>query len=156
VLLERLGPWLAVARRHLPARPPYLDAEDVAQELTLEVLRIAAGWRPHCEDRWVPRRLVERAARHVYKIVLREQFSAAEELNEDTIAGEPSSTDIAFDTPVGKASASELLVLYRFKVLGEPIEKLAHQSGLTTGAVRRLIRRALAHARTATPGSLSE
>jgi len=156
VLLERLDPWLAVARRHLPARPPYLDAEDVAQELTLEVLRIAAGWRPHCEDRWVPRRLVERAARHVYKTVLREQFSATEELIEDTVAGEPGSIDIAFDTPVGKASASELRVLYRFKVLGEPIKTLAQQSGMTTGAVRRLIRRALAHARTSTPGADSQ
>src|SRR5258707_8280187 len=59
-LIERLGPWLTAARKQLHAVPPYLDQEDIAQELILEVLRIASRWRPVCEDRWIPRRLVER------------------------------------------------------------------------------------------------
>src|SRR5260370_6006218 len=63
LLIERLGPWLTKARRRLIAVPPYLDNEDVAQQLVVEVLRIAARWRPQCEDRWIPRRLVEAAER---------------------------------------------------------------------------------------------
>jgi len=49
LLVERLGPWLTAARRQLHAVPPYLDQDDVAQQLILEVLQIASRWRPICE-----------------------------------------------------------------------------------------------------------
>src|SRR5260370_18500858 len=62
-LIERLGPWLTRARQRLIAVPPFLDRDDIAQQLVLEVLRIAARWRPHCEDCWIPRKLVEAAER---------------------------------------------------------------------------------------------
>ena len=41
LLLDSLGPWLTNAKKTLPAVPPFLDAEDVAQQLALEVLRLA-------------------------------------------------------------------------------------------------------------------
>src|SRR5487761_985723 len=82
-LLEayRLGPWLSAARRQLHAVPPYLDQEDVSQQLILEVLQIASRWRPICEDRWIPRRLVERAARKLLKSLLTEQLDQPVELD---------------------------------------------------------------------------
>jgi len=117
LLLERLGPWLTVAKRQLRAVPPYLDADDIAQQLALEVLRIAARWRPACEDRWIPRRLVERAARQVSKALLRERVSQTEELDPELQGDERSESDALFDTPIGNATAADLRVIYRTQVL---------------------------------------
>src|SRR5207248_4013509 len=156
ILLDRLGPWLSAAKRQLRAVPPYLDSDDVAQQLAFEVLRIAARWRPACEDRWIPRRLVERAARRVGEALLRERLAGTEELDPEDLSSDAAEPELIFETPVGKATASELRVLYRFKVLGEPLETLAHESGLTAIEMRRRIRRALAHARASTPEPVSE
>src|SRR5437899_1692072 len=83
LLIERLGPWLRAARRQLREVPPYLDREDAAQQLVLEVLQIASRWRPVCEDRWIPRRLVERAGRKLLRSLLAEQLDQSVELNPD-------------------------------------------------------------------------
>jgi len=147
LLLERLGPWLTVAKRQLRAVPPYLDADDIAQQLALEVLRIAARWRPACEDRWIPRRLVERAARQVSKALLRERVSQTEELDPELQGDERSESDALFDTPIGNATAADLRVIYRTQVLGEPIEALAHEAGVTVADIRRRVRTARARAR---------
>jgi DNA-directed RNA polymerase specialized sigma24 family protein len=146
-LLERLEPWLMAAKRQLRAVPPYLDAEDVAHELALQVLRIAARWRPACEDRWIPRRLVEKAARHVSKALIRERLAATEELDHEMPSEDQPEPQPVFDTPVGKATPADLRVLYRYKVLGEPIPALARESGLSEADMRRRIRVALSHAR---------
>jgi hypothetical protein len=147
LLVERLGPWLTVAKRQLRAVPPYLDSDDVAQELAFEVLRIAARWRPTCEDRWIPRRLVERAARRVGEVLLRERLAANQELDPDLELCEQTEPELVFDTPVGKATASDLRVIYRAKVLGEPIEVLAREAGFTSAEMRRRLRAARARAR---------
>lgn len=147
LLLERLGPWLTVAKRQLRAVPPYLDADDVAQQLALEVLRIAARWRPACEDRWIPRRLVERAARHVNKALLRERLSQTEELDAELHVDDRLEPALLFDTPIGRATAADLRVIYRTKVLGEPIEALAREAGVTVAEIRRRVRTARARAR---------
>src|SRR5713226_3788178 len=81
-LIERLGPWLTKARHRLIAVPPFLDNDDVAQQLVVEVLRIAARWRPQCEDRWIARRLVEAAERRVRLGLSRERSHLAVELEE--------------------------------------------------------------------------
>jgi DNA-directed RNA polymerase specialized sigma24 family protein len=151
LLLERLGPWLGAARRQLIAVPPYLDSEDVSQELALEVLRIAAQWRPSCEDHWIPRRLVERAARKVCARLLKERFSATEELKLDLPSGVPGEPELLFETPVGKATAKDMRVLHRVLVLGEPIETLAAESGISTAEMRRAVALAKKRARAGRP-----
>src|SRR5438445_5683777 len=83
LLIERLGPWLTAARRQLRPVPPYLDQEDVSQQLVLELLQIASRWRPVCEDRWIPRRLVERAGRKLLRSLLAEQLDRTVELSPD-------------------------------------------------------------------------
>lgn len=147
LLLERLGPWLTVAKRQLRAVPPYLDLDDVAQQLALEVLRIATRWRPGCEDRWIPRRLVERAARRVGEGLLRERLAATEELDPDLESGLNDEPRLLFDTPVGKATPEDLRVIYRARVLDEPIELLAREAGVTPVEMRRRIRAARTRAR---------
>jgi len=138
-LIERLGPWLTKARHRLIAVPPYLETDDIAQQLVVEVLRIAARWRPQCEDRWIPRRLVEAAERRVRMGLSRERSTQAVELPESLETSNASETDLVFDTPVGSASAEDLRVLYRVKVLGQPVAALAREAGITPRQMRRRV-----------------
>lgn len=149
LLIERLGPWLTAARKQLHAVPPYLDQEDIAQELILEVLRIASRWRPVCEDHWIPRRLVERAARKILKSLLAERLDQAVELADDLESTERAEPDLVIDTPLGKASVIDLLVIYRANVLGEPVEVLAIEAGVTPKQMQRRLKSARARARSA-------
>lgn len=148
-LTERLGPWLTRARQRLIAVPPYLDQEDIAQQLVLEVLRIAARWRPHCEECWIPRKLVEAGERRVRRQLTRARSSPAFELNEQFPAPRNAEADVVFDTPIGRASADDLRVIYRVKVLGEPIPALAREAGITPRQMRRRVWAARQRARAA-------
>lgn len=147
LLIQRLGPWLTAARRQLHAVPPYFDDDDVAQQLLLEVLRIARRWNPTCEDSWIPRRLVERAGRRLLKSLLREQLNQAVELDSDLPGGSAAEPDLVLDTPVGKASIADLQVIYRARVLREPLDQLADRYGLTSSQMRWRLKSALQRAR---------
>jgi hypothetical protein len=147
LLLERLGPWLTAARQQLHAVPPYLDGDDVAQQLVVEVLQIASRWRPVCEDRWIPRRLVERAARKVVKALLAQKLDQTDELDADLGAAERAEPELVVDTPIGRASVADLRVIYRANVVGEPIEVLAAEAGLTPRQMQRRLKAARARAR---------
>jgi len=149
LLIARLGPWLTAARQQLHAVPPYLDRNDVAQQLVVEVLQIASRWRPVCEDRWIPRRLVERAARKVLRSLLAEKLDQTVELNLDLEAAGLAEPELVVDTPIGKASLADLRVIYRASVIGEPIEVLAAEAGVTPKQMRRRLKSARARARAA-------
>jgi hypothetical protein len=151
LLVDRLGPWLTAARRQLHAVPPYFDQEDVAQQLVLEVLQIASRWRPSCEDRWIPRRLVERAARKLLKSLLAEQLDQTVELDADVESPERAEPDLVIETPIGRASVADLRVIYRANVLGEPIEALAGEVGITPKQMQRRLKAARARARMSNP-----
>jgi hypothetical protein len=148
LLVARLGPWLGATAQQLHAVPPYLDREDVSQQLVLEVLSIAARWRPVCEDRWIPRRLVERAARKVLRSLIAERLDQTVELGFDLAATETAEPELVVDTPLGKASVADLQVIYRADVLGEPIEALADEAGLKPEQMRRRLKSLRARART--------
>lgn len=139
LLVERLGPWLTRARQRLIAVPPFLDRDDIAQQLVLEVLRIAARWRPQGEDCWIPRKLVEAAERRVRKRLSRERSFLALELNDRLHAAQVAEPELLFDTPIGEASAEDLRVLYRVKVLGEPVAALAREVGITPRQMRHRV-----------------
>ncbi len=145
-LLERLGPWLTNARKALLDAPPFADADDVAQQLSLEVLAKAARWRPRCEDRWIPRRLVEEAERRVRTALRRERARPPLELDE-CVPGPPTEQPPVLDTPIGRASAADLQVIYRFHVLGEPLVEMARKAGVTPRQMRRRIQKAKDRAR---------
>jgi DNA-directed RNA polymerase specialized sigma24 family protein len=153
LLLESLGPWLTNARQALVEVPPYLDDEDIAQQLALEVLGIAARWQPLCEDNWIPRKLVEDAERRVRKALKRERSrsSRAVELTDEIEAPQRAEPDFLFlfDTPIGKASPADLRLIYRVKVLGEPVAALAQAAGITPRQMRRRVQEARGRARAA-------
>jgi hypothetical protein len=146
-LLERLGPWLTAARHHLHAVPPYYDDEDVIHDLQAEVLRIASLWKPVCEDHWIPRRLVERAARKVVKSLLAEQLDQVVELGDEVEASQGAEPDLVLETPIGNASVADIRLIYRARVLREPIDDLADEAGLTPSRMRRRVKSALERAR---------
>jgi DNA-directed RNA polymerase specialized sigma24 family protein len=145
-LVERLGPWLTNARKALLEAPPFADEEDVAQQLVLEVLAKAVRWQPACEDQWIPRKLVDEAERRVRKRLRRERGRQPLELDDEMPAsalGEP----LILDTPIGRASAADLWVIYRYHILGEPLEQMARQAGITRRQMRRRIQLAKQRAR---------
>lgn len=152
LLIERIGPWLTSARRTLIAAPPYLDQEDVRQQLVLEVLGIAARWQPCCDDNWIPRRLAESAARRVHMKLSRERSRAVVELDEELEAAEGAEPELPFDTQIGKASAADLLLIYRVKVLGEPVAELAREAGITPRQMRQRVWAARERARASSAG----
>jgi len=146
LLLERLGPWLTNARKTLLQAPPFADREDVEQQLAIEVLRLAARWQPHCEDTWIPRKLVEAACRRVRKSLCRERARKQVELDE-RLPGPSAVEPIRLDTPIGRASAADLQVIFRYHVLGVPLGQLAREAGITPRQMRRRLQRAKERAR---------
>jgi hypothetical protein len=148
LLVERLGPWLTKARQRLVAVPPYLDEEDVAQQLVVEVLRIAARWRPTCEDCWIPRKLVEPAERAVRRALFRAESRATEPLDDELLALQRAEPELLFDTPIGTASAADLRLIYRVRVLGEGVADLAARAGITPRQMRQRVFAARQRART--------
>ena len=155
-LIERLGPWLTRARQRLIAVPPFLDRDDIAQQLVLEVLRIAARWRPQSEDCWIPRKLVEAAERRVRKRLSRERSAQTVELNDRLHTAQVAEPELLFDTPIGQASAEDLRVLYRVKVIGEPVAALAREVGITPRQMRQRVFAARARARAANTAGVDE
>lgn len=145
-LLERLGPWLTNARKALLEAPPLADQEDVAQQLVVEVLAKAAAWEPGCEDRWIPRRLVEEAERRVRKALRREGHRRPDPLDEqiEAAAAEP---ELLLETPIGRSSTADLQLIYRRRVLGISVEELARRDGITPRQMRRRIQLAGRRAR---------
>jgi hypothetical protein len=146
-LLDRLGPWLTSARKTLFTVPARADSDDVAQQLVLEVLVIAARWVPQCEDRWIPRKLVEAAARRTRCKLQRERETLSDELDLELAASDDPEPTLVFDTPIGNASAADLDVLYRYEVLGERLEAMAQKAGVTPGQMRYRLRAARKRAR---------
>src|SRR2546426_5288752 len=146
-LLVRLGPWLTNARKALLAAPPFADADDIAQQLRLEVLAKAARWVPQCADQWIPRRLAEEAERRVRRVLRRERIRQPVELDEHMPA-KPLEDRLVLETPVGRASVADIRLIYRYHVAGEPLEEMARRAGITPRQMRRRIQRAKARART--------
>lgn len=145
-LLERLGPWLTNARKALLQAPPFADADDVAQQLIVEVLAKAARWVPGCEEKWIPRKLVEEAERRVRKALRRERCRQYLELDE-SMPAPPTDEPLVLDTPIGRANVADIRLIYRYHVGGERLEEMACQAGITPRQMRRRIQRAKERAR---------
>jgi len=72
VLLEAIGPAAVARIAHFVSPSPVIDAEDVAQELILQLLLAAATMPLPHGARWVERRLVLRAGTGVSRWLQRE------------------------------------------------------------------------------------
>ena len=146
-LLDRLGPWLINARKTLAAASPVLDSDDIAQELVVRILARASQWEPNCEDRWIPRRLVEPVERTVRQTLRAERQRAAVELEQQLPAPNAEEPALLLETPIGRASATDLQLIFRFEVMGERLEWMAGRAGVTPRRMRQRIDAAKRRAR---------
>jgi len=156
IVLEAMCPDIAVTVAKIPAIPPAITREEVAQQLITELL-IAALDGPTQPARWSPNRLLSNATKLTYRWLTREIRSLSQG------AGDLDRSHIAaagFEVPTllwelearGTPSAG-LVILYRQEVLGESLAEIAAECGLSENAVTlrrfravRRLRRALATA----------
>jgi hypothetical protein len=85
----------------------------------------------------------------VLRSLLAERLEQTAELDSDLAADDTAEPELVIDTPLGKVSAADLRVIYRAAVLGESIEDLAAEAGLTPKQMRRRLKSARARARAA-------
>jgi hypothetical protein len=156
IVLEAMCPDIAVTVVKIPAIPPAITRDEVAQQLITELL-IAALDGPTQPARWSPNRLLSNATKLTYRWLAREIRSLSQG------AGDLDRSHIAaagFEIPTllweleARATPSAgLVILYRQEVLGESLAEIAAECGLSENAVTlrrfravRRLRRALATA----------
>jgi len=146
VLLEAMRPDLAAAVAIVPAFPPVVTQEDFAQQLMANLLT-AALERPVQPARWTPHRLISHASRDTQRWLAREIRSFARRAGYvDRKAGSISGLELPsllLELEMKQNPSTGLVVLYRQEVLGDSIEEMATECGLTENALRLRRRRAI-------------
>jgi DNA-directed RNA polymerase specialized sigma24 family protein len=146
VLLEAMRPDLAAAVAIVPAFPPVVTQEDFAQQLMANLLT-AALERPVQPARWTAHRLISHASRDTQRWLAREIFSFAKRAGYvDRKAGSISGLELPsllLELEMKQNPSTGLVVLYRQEVLGDSIEEMAAECGLTENALRLRRRRAI-------------
>jgi len=146
VLLEAMRPDLAEAVAIVPAFPPVVTREDYAQQLMANLLT-AALVGPAEQARWTPNRLISHASRDTQRWLAREIRGHAKRVGYvDRKAASAVTWDLAtllIDLEMKQNPSAGLVVLYRQEVLGDSLEELATEFGLSENALRLRRRRAI-------------
>jgi hypothetical protein len=146
ILLEAMCPDLVVAIAAMPAMPPAITHDEVAQQLITELLAAALDG-PTEPARWSPNRLLSTATKRTYRWLAREIRS----MSHSTGDLDRQATDAAGHEIPGLLAELEartipsagLIILYRQEVLGESLADMAAESGLSENALRLRRRRAI-------------
>lgn len=145
VLLETMRQDLAAAVAEVPAFPPVVTREDYAQELMANLL--SAALEPPIEPaRWTPNRLISRAGLSTQRWLAREIHGFAKRVgyidrHVRSISGLGLPSSLELD--IKRNPSPGLVALYRQEVLGDSIEEMAAECGLTENALRLRRRRAI-------------
>src|SRR5258708_37905892 len=75
-LIQALTPQLRARAASIPAAPPVIGADDIWQQLCVEVLVAAPTLAPPPDPQWVPHKLVRRAGRVVARPAVRQRGAA--------------------------------------------------------------------------------
>lgn len=146
VLLEAMRPDLAVAVAAVPVLPPVVTREDFAQQLMANLLTAALD-PPVQPARWTPNRLISRAGLATQRWLAREIRGFARQVGYvDRKAGSISGLELPsllLELEMKQNPSPGLVVLYRQEVLGDSIEEMAAECGLTENALRLRRRRAI-------------
>ena len=146
VLLEAMRPDLAAAVAVVPTFPPVVTQEDFAQQLMANLLTAALDL-PVQPARWTPNRLISHASRDTQRWLGREIRRFAKGVGYvDGKAGSVPGLELPsllLELEMKRNPSSGLVVLYRKEVLGDSIEEMATESGLTENALRLRRRRAI-------------
>lgn len=146
VLLEAMRPDLAAAVAVVPVLPPVVTREDFAQQLMANLLTAALD--PPVEPaRWTPNRLISRAGLTTQRWLAREIRGFARQVGYvDRKVGSISGFELPsllLELEMNRNPSPGLVVLYRQEVLGDSIEEMAAECGLTENALRLRRRRAI-------------
>ena len=143
VILQMLSPTLVrkASRLLAMAELAKLD-EDIRHQLIAALLNAAARETVPTPARWIPNRLATRAvtqARRWMAAELRARRFYVSDLPEPAADPDPEPIDfasmLAWLEGLGVVEANAIL-LYRHRVLGEPLERLADELGTTEAALR--------------------
>lgn len=156
IVLEAMCPDIAVAVAKIPAIPPAITREEVAQQLITELL-IAALDGPTQPARWSPNRLLSNATKLTYRWLAREIRSLSQgagDVDRSHIAAAGCEIPtLLWELEARATPSAGLVILYRQEVLGESLAEIAAECGLSENAVTlrrfravRRLRRALATA----------
>jgi hypothetical protein len=156
IVLEAMCPDIAVTVAKIPAIPPAITREEVAQQLITELL-IAALDGPTQPARWSPNRLLSNATKLTYRWLAREIRSLSQgagDLDQSHIAAAGCEIPtLLWELEARATPSAGLVILYRQEVLGESLAEIAAECGLSENAVTlrrfravRRLRRALATA----------
>ena len=146
IILEAMCPDLVITIAAMPAMPPAITHDEVAQQLITELLAAALDG-PADPARWSPNRMLSTATKGTYRWLAREIRS----LSHSTGDLDRRATDAAGHEIPGLLAELEartipsagLVILYRQEVLGESLADMAAESGLSENALRLRRRRAI-------------
>ena len=145
VLLEMLAPALVATAAEFRYLPPGIAEEDIQQQLVAEILRAATGIRVRAEAPWIKRQIVMQARGRVSRWLRAEQRSS-----EPSTRLAPSERTVPL-WPLGLEGPgidrTDLVLVYRARVLGERMADMALSTGVTETAMRFRVQRAEARLR---------
>ena len=139
-LLEVMRVDLLVALGALPAMPPTITRDDIAQQLATDVLATALEG-PTNPARWTPHRLITRATTSVQRLLVDELRSATDEAElppqpDGSLHVSMQLTELMVDIEAGRLPRKAVAILFRQKVLGESMAELAAEAGISFDAMR--------------------
>jgi DNA-directed RNA polymerase specialized sigma24 family protein len=139
-LLEVMRVDLLAALGALPAMPPAITRDDIAQQLVTEVLAAAMDG-PTTPARWTRHRLVTRATTSVQRLLVDELRSATDEAElppqpDGSLHVSMQLTELMVDIEAGRLPRKAVAILFRQKVLGESMAELAAEAGISFDAMR--------------------
>ena len=147
-VLEAVRIDLVVAIVAMPALPPVIGRDDIAQALIAETLD-AALEGPTLPARWTRHRLITRATTAVERWLADEirRLGWVEVPTENHAAEESEATrtfrELLVDIEAGRLPARAVVMVYREEVLGESREELAAEAGVSIDAIRKRRERAI-------------
>src|SRR5260370_23783045 len=143
---------LAAAVAVVAAFPPVVTQEDFAQQL-MAILLTAALDGPVAPARWMPNRLISRAALKTQRWLAREIRSFAKRVGyvdpKSAAHGSLGLPGLLVELEMSRNPSAGLVVLYRQEVLGDSLAEIASESGLSETALRSRRRRAVERVRRA-------
>ncbi len=143
-LIQALTPQLRARAASIPAAPPVIGADDIWQQLCVEVLVAARTLAPPSDPQWVPHKLVQRAGRIVARAVIRELRLATDQLDPSLTSVELVANDMACPPlqPDSAAELADLELIHQRHVLGLQYARLSDANGVTPAALRQRLSRA--------------
>ena len=139
-LLEVMRVDVLVALGALPALPPAITRDDIAQQLATDVLAAALEGTSN-PARWTRHRLITRATTSVQRLLVDELRSATDE---SELPPRPDGSsqvsmqlrELMVDIEAGRMPRKAVAILYRQEVLGESLAELGADAGLSPEAIR--------------------